>query len=257
MSYILDALRKSDQQRQRGAAPTLMTVQATTEEMRKPGLLTYGLIAVFMAVSGGVIGWLRPWQEPSPPAIEVVAKSNAVHANAPVVGSPATPGRPSDLPALSRPRLPEPVMKPQHAQPVQKPERTVPAPARKSAPPELPAPAPAPAVSTSPRAVAAVSQETPPPVTENKADAGAPEAVVQVHGVVAISELPLAIQREIPTMSVQVHAYSDMPAERMVGINDLLLKEGDLLAPGLKLELITPDGMVFGYKQYHFRHGVQ
>lgn len=148
-------------------------------------------------------------------------------------------------------------MKPQHAQTVQKPERTFPAPARKSTPPELPTPAPAQAVSTPPRAVAAVRQEEPSPATENTADTKAPEAVVQARGVVALSELPLAIQREIPTMSVQVHAYSDTPAERMVGINDLLLKEGDLLAPGLKLEQITPDGMVFGYKQYHFRHGVQ
>lgn len=256
MSYILDALRKSDQQRQRGAAPTLTTVQATTEEMRRPRLLVYGLLAVFMAVSGGVIGWFRPWQAPLPPASGAVVKLGDVHANEPVVVSLSSPGHPPDLPAISRPKPPAPVITPHQAQLLQRSERTIPAPVRKNVPPELPPPAPAQTVSTPLRAVATVGREGFPTATENTADAEVPE-VVQASGVVAISELPLAIQREIPTMSVQVHAYSDMPAERMVGINDLLLKEGDLLVPGLKLEQITPDGMVFGYKQYHFRHGVQ
>ncbi len=70
---------------------------------------------------------------------------------------------------------------------------------------------------------------------------------------VAIGELPPAIGQEIPPISIQGHVYSSEPKDRIVGINDRLLKEGEYLAPGLRLEQITPDGLVFSYKNYLFR----
>jgi general secretion pathway protein B len=74
---------------------------------------------------------------------------------------------------------------------------------------------------------------------------------------IKLSELPIAIQQELPAMSITVHAYSSRPAERLVGINDRLLHEGDDVAPGLKLEQITPEGMILSYKGYNFRRGVR
>jgi hypothetical protein len=35
------------------------------------------------------------------------------------------------------------------------------------------------------------------------------------------------------------------------------MREGGYLTPGLMLEQITPDGMIFSYKGYRFRHGLQ
>ncbi len=58
-------------------------------------------------------------------------------------------------------------------------------------------------------------------------------------------------------MTVSVHAYSARPADRMVGINNRMLREGEHVVPGLKLEQITPEGMVLGYKGYSFRRGVK
>ena len=74
--------------------------------------------------------------------------------------------------------------------------------------------------------------------------------------VLAMAELPLAIQQELPSMSISVHAYSSKARERLVGINGRLLHEGENAAPGLKLEQITPDGMILSYKGYTFRRGV-
>ncbi len=71
-----------------------------------------------------------------------------------------------------------------------------------------------------------------------------------------LAELPVAIQQDLPPMSVSVHAYSARAGERLVGINSRLLHEGDEVAPGLKLEQITPDGMILSYKGYTFRRGV-
>ncbi len=58
-------------------------------------------------------------------------------------------------------------------------------------------------------------------------------------------------------MTISVHAYSGNPRDRMVGINNRMLREGDNVAPGLKLEQITPEGMILGYKGYSFRRGVK
>ncbi|MDO8595171.1 MAG: general secretion pathway protein GspB, partial [Sulfuricaulis sp.] len=53
------------------------------------------------------------------------------------------------------------------------------------------------------------------------------------------------------------HAYSGEPQNRLVGINELMLREGGYVAPGLRLEQITPDGMIFSYRGYRFSRGVQ
>lgn len=58
-------------------------------------------------------------------------------------------------------------------------------------------------------------------------------------------------------MTISVHAYSGNPGARLVGIDNRILREGEYVVPGLKLEQITPDGMIFGYKGYSFRRGVK
>ena len=54
-------------------------------------------------------------------------------------------------------------------------------------------------------------------------------------------------------MSVAVHAYSSNPNSRLVMINDRLLHEGAQVDPSLRLEEITPDGMIFSFKGYRFQ----
>ena len=50
---------------------------------------------------------------------------------------------------------------------------------------------------------------------------------------------------------------ASQPADRITMINDKLLRQGDLLAPGLRLEQITADGVILSYKGYRFHHGVR
>jgi general secretion pathway protein B len=98
--------------------------------------------------------------------------------------------------------------------------------------------------------------ETPIALLQGKSADAAPADPAQEQKVLLMAELPTAIRQEIPAMSIPVHSYSDTPQERIVGINDQLLREGEYLAPGLKLERIAPDGVVFSYKKYLFRHGL-
>ncbi|MEK7437130.1 MAG: general secretion pathway protein GspB [Pseudomonadota bacterium] len=244
MSYILDALRKSDQLRRRGAAPTLMLGMAAATAPKPRANLYYGVLALALLGAGIAIGWLRPWQ-PAP----VVQAPAAIAAQAPAAAQARLPA-----PQRDRPAVPQP-------------ERTTRKNAQTAAPDVRPGPAPLPApAKPQGSASAKPARQTAP----SKSAAGAPKQAAaparrpdsEAAGttapgpVIAMKDLPLAIQHELPPMSISVHAYSDKTGERLVGINNRLLHEGAEVAPGLKLEQITPDGMILSYKGYSFRRGV-
>jgi general secretion pathway protein B len=263
VSYILEALRKSEQQRQRGVAPSLLAVPATFEADAQPPFLKYGLTAAALIGAGVAIGWLQPWQQ-----------AQRLSAMEPAAVQAAMPRQ--SLPA-PLPVLPETTAKSVQERPVLEPLAAVkPAPAaevvavmrqasrlpaRPSAQtrqlPLKPAAAiPKEAAAPAREITAAPAQQSPvAPVQEQSAGA-APADAAQEQSVISMAELPLAIQQEIPAMSIPLHTYSSTPRERIVGINDRLLQEGDYLAPGLKLEHIAPDGVVFSYKNYLFRRGL-
>ncbi|MEO8330970.1 MAG: general secretion pathway protein GspB [Gallionella sp.] len=214
MSYILEALKKSDQQRQRGATPTLQGSQVTAAAPKRPVSIFYGLLAVVLLAAGIVIGWLRPWQAGQSPA-----ETRTIAAESPV---PIT------------------------QQVVQQPL---------AVPPEMPGnTARANPVVSNPAASNSVAPGTASPVADKPAR---PADVAQQQNVIPFNELPPAIQQEIPAMAVQLHAYSNIPGERLVSINSIRLREGGSLMLGLTLEQITPDGMIFSYKGYRFQRGIR
>lgn len=238
MSYILDALRKSDKQRQRGTAPTLLTAQAMAAAPRQPAFLRYVLLGGALVGAGIVIGWLHPWQPEQPtPATELVVAAK------PPESSPRQTA-PASLPAL-----PEIASKPEQESPAQQ---------STSAAPPAPAPTRAvikqglPALARAETHLAPAVAVVPKEVTTPAPPAGVGSSAAQEQSVMTMAELPLSIQQEIPSMSVSVHAYSGQPKDRLVSINGRLLREGMSLAPGLTLEQITPDGMIFSYKGYRF-----
>jgi general secretion pathway protein B len=244
MSYILDALRKSDQLRHRGAAPTLPTGQSAAPAPGQPAYLHYGLLAAALLGAGMAIGWLRPWQiEQASPAANVVAAKPSEES----MRQPA-PVRTVIAPALAPVPAPAPTSAPAPA-PVRAAPVSAPALAKSQSPTSARNDSPAkPQV-----AVAAVSKKAP---AAPQPPSGAP-AAAPAQNVIGLAELPLELQQELPPMTISVHAYSGRPADRMVGINNRMLREGDSVTPGLKLEQITPEGMVFGYKGFSFRRGVK
>jgi general secretion pathway protein B len=270
MSYILDALRKSDQQRKRGV-PLLLAAQAPMSAPKRAPRLLYGMVALVLLGAGMVIGWLRPWQqEQAIPAARVVLSPAATTANAAAPAPPevlprtAREARPQELPPTgpaASPIAPAPeeaatIATAQQRAATQTPNKTA-----KQPPAQRVDKAPAPRAI---EAAAAESRAVPLPATVQAPDqsaATAPRADAQAGApaqtAVSINELPVSIQKDLPALSVMVHAYSDDPAKRMVGINNRLLHEGDEVAPGLKLERITLEGMILNYKGYSFRRGVR
>jgi general secretion pathway protein B len=197
MSYILDALKKSDQQRNIGAAPTLQFAQASLPAPKRPSLFYYSVIAVVLLAAGVAIGLLRPWQ-----AEHMPAENGPIAKDKPV--------------AISQ----------------------------QAAPASLP---------TSPGTHGYTTQDIAAAPVQQKV--AKPGGDAQQRQVVPIDDLPPAIRKDIPDMAVQLHAYSSTPSERLVSINSIRVREGGYLMSGLKLEEITPDGMIFSYKGYRFKRG--
>jgi general secretion pathway protein B len=239
MSYILDALRKSDQARQRAVAPTLLTAQATVPAPTRSAFpLNSWLVAALVGI-GILIGWLRPWQtEPAAPMPEPDSTKT-------IIATPAISRPQPDLPPETREAAPE-------RQPA--PVSTSPAtltPARESAVKES---SPSPQQRPEPRAAAPKETTTPEPakpVTVTPAEAEREKIVMP------LSELPPSIRQEIPNITISFHVYSSNPAERRIMINNELLRQGESIPPGLGVDQITPDGVVISYKGYRFKRGVR
>jgi general secretion pathway protein B len=229
MSYILDALKKSDQKRQRGSAPTLQDVQLSVVTPRPRMSIYYLLIAAVLLVAGIIIGWLHPWQpEQSTPVPTIL------------VTEPVTPTPLTTSPAIQA--------KVAQGVPTKDPGRAVQAaPVADTMKPNSPAPDNS----------VAMNVTAPIPDKSNSGKQASIGDTAQEQTAKSLNELPLQIQREIPAMTVQLHAYSNIPGERLVSINSIRLREGGLLMAGLKLEQITPDGMIFSYKGYRFQHGIR
>jgi general secretion pathway protein B len=66
MSYILDALKKSEKERQQGTVPDFMTVQDAMVQEHKKRLLPYLLIVSLLINSALFVWWLVPWQSKKP-----------------------------------------------------------------------------------------------------------------------------------------------------------------------------------------------
>jgi general secretion pathway protein B len=236
MSYILEALKKSDQQRQRGATPTLQAAQVTVAAPKRPLFIYYGLLAAVLLGAGIMIGWLRPWQpEQPPPETEPIAAKSPISISQ--QAAPASLTAPPEMLSKTAQEFPTPNLA-RAGQPVpmagaMKPNNPA---LDSSETPSAAAPIPDKSMPEKPASLAGVAQE---------------------QKAIPLDELPLPIQREIPAMTVQLHAYSSNPSERLVSINSIRLREGGSLMLGLRLEQITPDGMVFSYKGYRFQRGIR
>lgn len=242
MSYILDALKKSDQQRRLGQTPTLQDVpeMATAVGTRPPGRWIGVVAGLGLLAAGILIGWLQPWQSEAPDAVQPPTGTHqAVTAGAePVLGTePVTDLAPrnshahqetqDNQAALTASAANEPVTAHQPAQRADWPEM---------------APA-SPADST---AIAGGRGQD--------SSGGVPEK----RGMEAVPEqLPGGLQSELPQLTIAFHAYAARPADRRVMINGEMLRQGETFASGLRVDEITPDGVILGYKGFRFRRSVR
>src|SRR5690606_875718 len=64
--------------------------------------------------------------------------------------------------------------------------------------------------------------------------------------------LPDEVQTTLQPLVLNMHAYADSAAQRLVVINLAPYHEGDVLRAGLTVQTITPDGVVLDYQGTRF-----
>jgi succinoglycan biosynthesis transport protein ExoP len=67
-----------------------------------------------------------------------------------------------------------------------------------------------------------------------------------------LDELPSSVKQDLPNLSISVFIYSDDASSRMARINGQMMREGEYLIAGLKLEKITLKGPIFRFQNYCF-----
>jgi general secretion pathway protein B len=60
------------------------------------------------------------------------------------------------------------------------------------------------------------------------------------------------VRQSVPQLAVGGSVYSPQPASRMVIVNGQVFREGDTLAPGLKLEQIRAKSAIFSIRGERF-----
>jgi general secretion pathway protein B len=239
MSFILEALKKSEKKHEDTVVPNLHTVHGSAcLVLRRKPLWPYLLVAGMLLNAGLLLWFLAPWVKS--PATPVSLLSAEGSEDFPVAAVP--PVTESSVLASIRELTPAPPVPPAVESPV-----VVSGEATAVAAPSVPAVS---AVIAPPEP----SVEKTPTVIEFEPVSPGPEERREVEPpIYAFAELPYAIQSRLPEIQVSVYAYSEDAASRLVRVNNRILREGSTLDVGLLLDEITPTELVFSFAGYRFR----
>jgi len=270
MSYILDALRRADSERERGAIPGLharplpfgSSSGLHGRDVKRWVWIGVGVLGAVVCV----VAWNWLFAPVSPDPAQLVAAPPAPVATAPAPVAAARAALPSIPSVATAVAAQAPVnaarqTRTERSAPASRPapERVAPPPARReqaAAPaatgtesPVAAAPAAAAVQSRTLAAPAAAAVQSRTLAAPAPAAPPVPEPSDRVH---AIAELPEGIRRELPQLAIGGSMYSENAANRMLIVNGQLLQEGAQLAPDLLLQQIKPRAAVLSYKGYRY-----
>ncbi len=238
MSYILDALRKLEQNRQHEESLTFLAFQGQAPGRRKRRRWwPYLLLVVLILNAGAILWWTEPWQAPGKSAPAEPSEVRGVKPAIPAPG-PAADG------AQSRPSVEKPIAAPREVK-----ERP------RTARSEIIAATQAPSQQPSaPRQAPVVEGTSLPFEKPSPAPPVGGEAAPPANGrVLKRADLPASIAGGLPEFKISLHYYITEPRSRVVWINDRTLHEGESLSEGLKVEQINEGGVVMNYRGWRFQ----
>jgi general secretion pathway protein B len=229
MSFILDALKKSESDRQRQSAPALFEVKVAAPRRRFP-LWGAGL-AVLLAANivfllwfflrepsaSGVAQAVQESANSTPGMVTVPANATYIPANAApnVTVGPAHADSNAVAPGIEPPPMEEPVLSGQEP----------------SVPPDYDA------------------RDYRPAITPEQAAA---TAAARRAGALPSRDEVLAQGTQLPELRLDLHVYDADPAKRFVFVNMTRLREGETMQNGVRVESITQNGARLSYRGSSF-----
>lgn len=235
MSYILDALRKSESERHQGKVPDLGRQLQLIHRPPKRHWPIQVLLAAGLLLNAGVLAYVF-WPDQDDPMANLMSAPEEAPTAASVNPVPATAAQNS------------------------------------AAVGEIPAPQPSDVQSAFPSEFQSPTVIVPSGYGNSGAfdrngnrnnpigslvSSGAGVSASSADGVRVphLVELPLSFQRSVPDLTVNSHIFASVPQARRVMINNQNLRPGDSFQ-GLRVEEITEDGVVLSRQGQQFRLGI-
>jgi len=255
MSYILDALKKSEKERKLGSVPDIMTVQEIQPKGSKKRLLWILLILLFLLLNTAILIRVSPWKSEKPQPVsdttsdkQIVAKSQNTSSDE---LSKTENNKVSTIQdgKTKKTQLTDSKISSESKNSLQQ-SKKLNAGKESKAIPETKIKREA--FSTTPlkkEEASDVTSETKP--EDNHLPLPLPNKIYYM------SELPQSIQQKLPAFAISTFLYSEDPGSRSVRINGQMMREGQYLSAGLKLEEIMQNGMIFSYQNYRFQVGLK
>ena len=219
MSFILDALKKSEVERQRQSTPGLIDARVIA---RRRGLPTWAIVVGALLIVNLAV-------------LAVVLIRQHASAAAPITAAQARDGAAPDAAGAARHFSPMDAA-PTFAPEIEVPQNTAP-PAPRSAdvrPAEGPRPATRPAA------------RRPDPLLTDPDGQGNDEVLP------TIDQVHLTGPQALPEIHLDVHVYGTKPGDRFIFVNGRKYHEGATLEEGPVLERIRRDGAVLDYRGLRF-----
>jgi general secretion pathway protein B len=280
MSYILDALKKSEQARgnrkRRGLIeePVAVTVIPSSQPRENSSRWPYIVVFTLLLNAGFFVFWLRPWQWgpnanvsssrisggqiPETRRQETSVIPPATNAPGPDAVTAVSAGPPVSAPQTHKTVQDQikdkvAVKKPDGSKLPQNPKAAETKKGLKTA--DLEATGKNQAVRVEqplrPAAGSGIMSDIQ-PLAELGESSGKPAALK----VPRLHELAPQIRDALPNLSVSMLVYSKKPEDRWININGSKKRQGETISEGLKLEEITPDGAIFSYQGHRFYKSV-
>jgi general secretion pathway protein B len=250
MSILLEALKKSEQQRQLGQTPTLQT--SVEDQAQSSVSLNHWIPLSLLALSACVMAWFG-WQQfrvpelGDSPAVEVAVVEAEVESQPRTMtewfqsrgeGKEEQVARENDKARLNQSFN----------------EFTADNDAAEAVPPTSDQ---IPAAELSSTSQAEPGLEVEPEVLEtrprqSRAESGQSRLEPHISEPISYWELPQGIRDNLPEIKITVLVYSDKPGDRFLLTNGQRMAEKDELQNGVVLDEIRRDGAVFLYRKYRF-----
>jgi general secretion pathway protein B len=238
MSYILDALRRADAERELGRVPKLNSPTVASAPERRPQdqarrrAVRLATWLAGLAVAGVVVWWAWPANAPT---------------NAPT--SAATGAAPAPVNTVPVPPVPPaPPIPAADVAPPPAPQATAVVPLL--APPPPPAPT-KPATPSAEASAPATGQATAAP--SNAKTGNSAKGAESAETLPRLADLSADLKAQLPALNLSGATYAENPALRMLIANGRVVQEGQEAAPGVVLESIGPRSAVLNHRGTRFR----
>ncbi len=222
MSYILDALKKAEQERVRGHVPGLDTIhQAVFPTPTARRLWPWIALMAVLIVNAWLLTMYWQGEEEQPVSSE----------------------RPAPVPAAN-------ALPPRAVAATPVPRIATPTPAAESSPPRE---------NATRGGVVTLSTEPLTDLEPEGTDTAAaqpsipPVAIMEDAEAPLLQDMPMPFRQSVPELNLDVHVYAAAAEQRFVLLNMNKYHEGDALPQGLVLERITAEGIVVSHQGQRFR----